>query len=230
MKTKTTSFIKNQVFLGCPWRTIRPKYEKVFEDFQKKYPLSFIIIGRDNNQEAGDLLNVIKSKLVKSSYAIFDATSGNANVSLEFGFAEASDIPHSLYVSDHKASKKTDTSIISDLAGKKRNIYKNERSLRYLLDKFAKEHNYTKQFESMLRKETRNLSKGEKKRYRTLCLKIVHQLDNNESIRRNDLTENILGGIQGYKTNEIDKALKALNRYKLLIVTVGRYSDVQIGQ
>ena len=50
-------------------------------------------MGRGDSQEAQDLLDVIKERLFSSSLAVFDATCGNANVSLEFGLAEANEIP-----------------------------------------------------------------------------------------------------------------------------------------
>jgi len=50
-------------------------------------------VGRGDSQEAQDLLDVIKERLFPSSLAVFDATGGNANVSLEFGLAEANEIP-----------------------------------------------------------------------------------------------------------------------------------------
>jgi len=115
----------NQVFLGLPWKTVRPKYEKLIGELRKSFPLSFVIVGREDNQDAEDLLEVIKKRLLTSSYAIFDATGGNANVSLEFGFADANDVPPALYLSSHKASKPAskESPIIADLAGKKQNRY-----------------------------------------------------------------------------------------------------------
>lgn len=195
---------------------------------KKRVPLSFVVVGRDDEQDADDLLEIIKQKLQKSSYAIFDTTGGNANVSLEFGFAEASDIPQALYISEHKAAKKTDSAIISDLAGKQRKIYKNEKSLRTLLDQFSKSPNYTKQYELMLLKETVKFTKGQKKSFRALTLKIIHQLDNAISKRRVDLVENLKTEIQNYKEEQIDNALRILNKYRLLNVSTGRYSSVRI--
>jgi hypothetical protein len=181
--------ISNQIFIGSPWRTIRPKYEEVITSLNKKYPLSFIVVGRDASQEAGDLLEMIKTRLSSSSFAVFDATGGNANVSLEFAFAEANDIPRALYISGHKASaKQSDQSpIISDLAGKRRNIYKTKKPLAQLLAILARNHNYTKLFEKALRSGLRNFSKGKRKRYRTLALKIIHSLDGVNRLRRTDL-------------------------------------------
>jgi hypothetical protein len=109
--------IPNQVFIGAPWHTVRPKYERAIVKLRKKYPLSFVIVGRSQSQEAEDLLQAIKEAILGSSYAIFDATGGNPNVSLEYGFAEAHDIQRALYLSTHAASKtSTDTPIIADLA------------------------------------------------------------------------------------------------------------------
>jgi len=97
--------IPNQIFIGCPWHTIRHKYEVAINRLNHKYPLSFVIIGRSPEQDAIDLLKIIKEKLLRSSTAIFDATAGNPNVSLEFGLAEASEIPRILYISRHGATK-----------------------------------------------------------------------------------------------------------------------------
>jgi hypothetical protein len=112
--------IPNQVFIGVPWKHVRSRYDRVIDRLKIRSPLSFIIVGRGDDQDAEDLLEVIKGKLENSSYAVFDATWGNANVSLEYGYAEAKNIPRVLYLSTHKASRKSkDTAIISDLAGKK---------------------------------------------------------------------------------------------------------------
>ena len=66
--------IPNQVFLGIPWKTVRPKYESIIDKLRKTFPISFAIVGRQDNQDAEDLLEVIKKRLLTSSYAIFDAT------------------------------------------------------------------------------------------------------------------------------------------------------------
>ena len=127
--------IANQVFLAVPWKAVRSKYERCLDHFRSRSPLSFIIVGRSDAQDAKDMLEVIKDRLQSSSYAIFDASGGNANVSLEYGYAEAVDIPRVLYVSTHGRSRKTsaDPPIIADLAGKVRNHYKQEAALKRLL-------------------------------------------------------------------------------------------------
>lgn len=66
--------VPNQVLLGIPWKTVRPKYEGIVEKLRKTFPISFVIVGRDQNQDAEDFLEVIKKRLQTSSYAIFDGT------------------------------------------------------------------------------------------------------------------------------------------------------------
>ena len=84
-----SSVIANQVFVGCPWRNVRPKYEAAIAKLERRFPLHLVIVGRDESQDAEELFAVIQQKLLFSSDAIFDVTGGNPNVSLEFGIAEA---------------------------------------------------------------------------------------------------------------------------------------------
>jgi hypothetical protein len=154
--------IPNQVFIGCPAKGVRSKYQTVIGKLKTRFPVSFVIVGRDESQDADDLLNVIKSKLGTSSYAVFDATNHNPNVSLEFGYAEAIDIPRSLYLSDHGATNKKgqEGAIISDLAGKWQNRYKQVARLTTLLSALAKNHNYTKKFEKFMARGFKNKAKA----------------------------------------------------------------------
>lgn len=221
--------IPNQVFIGLPWKNVRKKYEGTIDRLNIRSPLSFVIVGRGDDQDAEDLLEVIKGKLESSSYAIFDATWGNANVSLEYGYAEAKNIPRVLYLSTHKAARRsTDTAIISDLAGKKRNTYATEKGLFNLLNAFSKSHPYTKRFEQGLKQGSRNRPKGEKKRLRSLALKIVHALDGESDIRRDDLIQGLLAESGGYRKNEVNDTLRALHRQGVIYVAPGRYSTVSI--
>ena len=61
--------IANQVFLAIPWKGVRPKYEACTDRLKYQSPLSFIIVGRADNQDADDLLEVIKERINGSSYA-----------------------------------------------------------------------------------------------------------------------------------------------------------------
>ncbi len=149
---RRVGIIPNQVFLAIPWKTVRPKYEAIRNRFRKSFPLSFVIVGREEEQSAVDLLETIKGRVIESSFAIFDATGGNANVSLEYGYAEAHDVPRAIYLCEHRASRAQakDSPIIADLAGKRQNRYTVEASLSRLLGSFAKQHSYTKRFEQFL--------------------------------------------------------------------------------
>lgn len=221
--------IPNQVFIGLPWKNVRTRYERAIDRLANTSPLSFVIVGRSDDQDAADLLEVIKGKLEGSSYAIFDATWGNANVSLEYGYAEAKNIPRALYYSTHKASRKAqDSAIISDLAGKKRNQYKTEKGLFTLLQYFSRNHSFNKRFEKELVKELSNSNKGEKKRRRSLALKIIHQLDGQSDVRREDLVQALLADSSGYREADIETMMRGLRKRGLIYVAPGRYSSVSI--
>ncbi len=222
---KSRQFISNQVFVGLPWKTVRPKYERVIDNLSKKYPLHFTIVGRDDGQDAKALFEVIKERISASSHAVFDATGGNANVSLEYGYAEGIEVPRSIFLSDHKASGKDASSpIISDLTGMRRVQYKNEKKLASELDKLSKEHDYTKRFEKALRVALTGMTKGQKKSGRALSLKLVRALNGKTRMRRAELVQHLQA--EGYLETEIDRMLKKLHASGVLKCTVGKYSDV----
>ncbi len=222
--------VPNQVFLGVPWKTVRPKYERVVEKLRKTFPISFVIVGRDQNQDAEDLLEVIRKLLLTSSYAIFDATGGNANVSLEFGFADANDIPRALYLSVHRASRgaSKESPIIADLAGKKQNRYAQAAALEKLLRQFCQNHAYTKRFEQFLNTSFRRRSKGDKKRFRSLSVKIVHQLDGDGKARRADVVQNLQADQSQYTREEIDDMILRMHTAGLIESIQGPYSTVTV--
>lgn len=227
MARKKVIVIANQVFVGLPWRNVRPRYEKCINKLEQKYPLHFTIVGRKDAQDAEDLLQVITDRIDMSSYGIFDATGGNANVSLEYGYAEAVDLPRALYLSTHKAATGgTGGTIISDLGGKRRVEYTNEQSLRSRLEVFCKDHDYTKRFESFLQKRVRTTKRGDRKRRRTLALKLIHYLDGKAKARRADLVQSLQAG--NYSENEISDMLTKLHKEGLLNVSRGRFSDVRV--
>jgi hypothetical protein len=221
-------FVANQVFIGLPWKNVRPRYERVIAKLAKKFPLSFVIVGRNDGQDALALFELIKSRIASSSYAVFDATGGNANVSLEYGYAEGIEVPRAIFLSAHKSAQKGPSSepIISDLTGMRRVQYKTETTLSTELHRLCKDHDYTTRFEKALKKYTRNKSKGAKKSARTLALKIIHAIDGKAKMRRAELVQHLQA--KGYKEGEIGDALKALHGGKVLKVAVGRYSDVSV--
>ncbi len=221
--------VPNQVFIGCPWRVVRKKYLDLSEELKKRFPLNFVIIGSEAAHKAEDLLNYIKTKLETSSTAIFDVSGGNPNVSLEFGFAEGRNIESALYISTHgKSSTKSVSSIISDLAGKRRKEYKNEKSLARLLSEFAKFHPYTIKFEKAMKALMKDFDKGKKKSHRALSLKIIHHFDGKEVVRRDDLLHAVTAMNEKYTENMVDDWLKKLHTQRLIKVTVGRYSEAVI--
>jgi len=227
MAANKRTFIPNQVFVGLPWKTVRPKYDRVITALEKKYPLHFSIVGRDDSQDAQDLFEVIKQRIESSSYAIFDATGGNANVSLEYGYAEGIDVPRSIFLSAHKASRSLSLSpIISDLGGKRRIQYKTEKSLLNELHKFCRDHDYTKRFEKALLSALKNHSKGEKKSGRALALKIIRALDGKAKMRRAELVQHLQA--QNYDEDTIDHLLKKLHAAGVVICEVGKYSSTYI--
>ena len=226
MDRRKVTVIPNQVFVGLPWRNVRPRYERCIDKLEQKYPLHFTIVGRKDDQDAEDLLQVITERIDSSSYGIFDATGGNANVSLEYGYAEAVELPRALYLSTHKAATgSTGGTIISDLSGKRRVEYTNEQSLRSRLDAFCKDHDYTKRFEAMQRR-VRATRRGEKKRKRTLALKLIHYVDGKSKARRADMVQSLQAS--SYSEGEITDTLTKLHQEGLLNVSRDRFSDVRV--
>ena len=221
------TFIPNQVFIGLPWVTVRPRYERIIDRLIAKFPVHFTIVGRNDGQDAEDLFGVIKTRISSSSFAIFDATGGNANVSLEYGYAEALNIPRAIYMSTHRAARPTaGAPIISDLGGKRRNQYKTEKVLSTHLHAFCREHNYTTRFEKFLSKASRNLNKGTKKSQRTLALKIIHTFDGEDELRRDDLVQRIQA--KGYELAETENLIRSLHTSGLINVTTGRYASARV--
>ena len=221
--------IPNQVFIGCPWKGILPKYEAAIPKLQQKYPIGFAIVGRGDSQDAKDLFDIIKRRILNSSFSVFDATGGNANVSLEYGFAEAHNVLRALYTCTHKATKKAanqDTAIISDLAGKTRNHYSQNNDLKNLLAGLCKAHDYTKRFEKFMLTKFKRKSKGEKKSARALALKIIHAMDGHLSRNRPDVVHEMV--LAGYKAGEIDDMLYRLRVANLIGVSVGNASQITI--
>lgn len=220
-------FIPNQVFVGLPWKNIRPRYEKIVGRLENKFALYFTIVGRDDGQSAEDLFEVIKQRIASSSFAIFDATGGNANVSLEYGYAEGMEVPRAIYLSTHKAAQKTaGTPIISDLGGRRRVQYKTEASLSVALHKLSREHDYTLRFEQALVQALASYAKGKKKRMRTLAVKLLRVLDGRNEVRRAEVVQKLQA--QGYKDSEIEAMLKKLHTQGVILCTVGRSSKVRV--
>lgn len=221
-------FVPNQVFVGLPWKNVRARYDRIIPKLENKYPLHFTIVGRNDGQDAQDLFEIIKQRIASSSYAVFDATGGNANVSLEYGYAEGIEVERSIFLSAHKARQKANSGspIISDLTGRRRVQYKTEKTLSIELHKLCKEHAYTKRFEKALAAALKGRAKGAKKSGRTLAIKIVRALDGKPKIRRAELVQHIQA--LGYAETEIDRMLKKLHASGVVRCTRGKYSDAYV--
>jgi hypothetical protein len=176
--------------VGCPWRTIRPKYERIFKKktFKRRFPLAFTIVGRDGNQRADDLFAEIKRQIDTCSVAIFDVSGGNANVSLEFGYAQGLDVQCYVFVNEHRQFSKDlkpSQAIISDLSGVRRNPYKNEQALEKLLRQFAEQHDYTKRVVKTAAKRRFSIEE------RAALMSIPRAFTDSVRMRRADLKQRI---------------------------------------
>jgi hypothetical protein len=228
MAATKREFTPNQVFVGLPWKTVRPKYERAISKLAKKYPVHFTIVGRNDGQDAKSLFEVIKERIASSSYAVFDATGGNANVSLEYGYAEGLEVPRAIFLSDHKSAQKGNSGspIISDLTGMRRVQYKTEAAMVRELDRLCREHDFTKRFEKALKATLRSKTKGAKKTGRALALKLVRALDGKQRMRRAELVQHLQA--QDYAERDVDSMLKKLNANGVLKCTAGKYSEAYI--
>lgn len=209
------------VFVGCPWRTIRPKYEKIFNrrTFKRRFPLSFVIVGRDGNQRAEDLFAEIKRRIDSSSCAILDVSGGNANVALEFGYAVGKDVKAFVFVNEHAQYARRGgpaTAIISDLSGMRRNPYKNEDRLKKLLTQFADQHPYTQRVSKVTAKH--KLSKAE----RAALMSIPRAFVDSERIRRADLKNYILDETD-CEEEMAEKAIDVAKKDRLIEISVGQH-------
>jgi hypothetical protein len=229
MATAKREFIPNQIFVGLPWKNVRKRYEHAIEKLERRYPLHFTIVGRNDGQDAEDLFEIIKQRIEASSYGVFDATGGNANVSLEYGYAEGLEIPRAIFLSSHKAANKNSAGspIISDLTGKRRVQYKTEKTLLNELDKLSRDHDYTKRFEKALARILKNKKKkGAKKSGRALAIKTIRALDGKAKMRRAELVQHLQA--EGYTESEADEMLRKLHSAGLVKCTVGKFSEAYV--
>lgn len=228
MPVAKREFTPNQVFVGLPWKNVRPKYDKIISALEKKFPLYFTIVGRNDAQGAEDLFEIIKQRIATSSYAVFDATGGNANVSLEYGYAEGLEVPRAIFLSAHRAAMKGGgaSPIISDLHGRRRVQYKTEKTLSSELHKLCREHDYTKRFEKALVAALKGKAKGAKKSGRALALKTVRALDGKAKMRRAELVQHLQA--QGYAERDVEAMLKKLHSGGVIKSTVGRFSQAYV--
>jgi hypothetical protein len=208
----------NRVFVGYQWRTYKGIWEKILSDLHKKSPLHFMAIGREPGQPAAQLLSNILGALDRSSAAFFDASGGNANVSLEYGYARSIMAENSLYLfmdEDSSASSSPGSPIISDLAGTVANRYQiGDGRLEKTIEAVAENHVYVKRFKRFCRQ--RSYRGGTIK----FLIRMIRQLDGKTSILRRELLDDVVHDARKKETY-VDKHLKELHKAGLLTVSRG---------
>lgn len=212
----------NQFFIGCPWKTIRPKYEQVIAFLKEEYPIECVIVGRTTGHDAKELWGVIRDKIEESALCIFDAGFSNPNVALEFGYAEGAGKRSILMYYERKSKKlKSDSSIISDLAGTIRKPWKSTKSLKMILRKEFEQNTYVRNFMSFVRKH-----KYAKKK-RLVAVAAIHIL-NGQKKSKPDLILALENKFPTYKSIDFGKIIDQLAKAELLLVKPGRYGGVSV--
>ena len=212
--------ISNRIFLAYQWQIYRPVYEKICGELHKVYPVYFYAIGRPQGQPAEALLKKIETVLLTSTAAIFDASRGNPNVSLEYGMAHFIPQMQSYLLIDENTLPNhinPGTPILSDLAGSAQNRWslQNLDVLKGHLRTIAENHSYTKRFRRYCR--NRGLTAGQFRR----PLKVIRLFDERESILRREVLYELAA--QGYiSPRDAEKLLADMHGAGLLTITPGR--------
>lgn len=208
----------NQIFVGYPWKTYRPHWEGIIKELHKWSPLHFVAIGRRAGQPAAQLLSTILQTIDRSSAAFFDASAGNPNVALEYGYARATLDESTIYLfRDENAASSTGpgSPIISDLAGAIATQYAlNDSRLKAAVEEVAKAHPYVKRFERFCRQRK---YKGGTRR---LLVRIIRQLDGKPSMLRRELLDNLIHEAKKPEAY-IVKYLKELHGAGLVTISKG---------
>lgn len=218
---KNRKVVPNRLFLAYQWHIYRPIFESVCNDIHKTYPVYFYAVGRPAGQPAEALFDKIKTILLSSTSAVFDASRGNANVSLEYGLAHfVPELQTYLLIDEHTMPNQVNvgTPIISDLAGSTQNRWnvRNQSTLKTHLAAIADNHPYTKRFKRYCR--DRGLTRGQ---FRT-PLKVIRQFDEREEILRRELIDELQSEWKGKSAKDIEKLLADMHKAGLITVTPGR--------
>jgi len=160
---KKRGIVPNRIFLAYQWHIYRSIFEKACASLHRTSPVYFYALGRPKGQPAEALFEKIKAILLSSTAAVFDASRGNGNVSLEYGLAQfIPDLQCYLVIDQHTLPNQVNvgTPIISDLAGSTQNRWDfgNAETLLTHLKAIAENHPYNKRFKRYCR--DRELSRG----------------------------------------------------------------------
>ena len=124
LNLKKRAIVPNRIFLAYQWHIYRPVFEQACATLHRTYPVYFYAVGRPSGQAAEALMGKIKGVMLSSTSAVFDASRGNPNVSLEYGLAHfVPDLSCYLLIDQHTLPNQVNagTPIISDLAGSTQN-------------------------------------------------------------------------------------------------------------
>ncbi len=214
-------YVPNRIFLAYPWETYRPHYETACQSLHKKYPVYFYAVGREKGTPAIDMFQKIKEVIGTSSYAVFDASKGNANVSLEYGLAELTpQLELFLLIDEHTIPSRSTpgTAIIADLAGVRQNRWRidDPDGLKSHLEAIAERHQYTKRFKQWTRRH--------KMRGGAIAsfTRIIRKFDGREEILRRELVDELVSDSTRATEQEVDQRLKRLHDAGLITITRGR--------
>lgn len=217
----------NQIFVGYPWKTYKTHWERTLNSLHKRSPLHFVAIGRKPGQPASQLLATILKAIDRSSYAFFDASAGNPNVALEYGYARATMDEENIFLfRDENATASTGPGapIISDLAGSVANHYAlNDSRLEEAIREIAAAHPYSRRFDRFC---SRRSYKGGTRQF---LVRMLRQLDGKPSILRRELLDNLIHETKK-KESHIANHLKEMHKGGLITISKGNeYSSrVQI--
>lgn len=222
---KSTGVIENQIFIGVPWRGIRPKFEKALAQLAEEYPLHCVIFGRNTTHDAQDLWNSIKAEIDRSASTIFDLTGSNPNVALEFGYAEALGKRRVLTRDEAKkqasSAARTD-SIMSDLAGKIREPYKSVITLQKVLASEFDRNPYIVRY----KQTAKSMKWGAKKK--RVAIATARLLAGGKKMSRPNLMIAIEAEFSTYKSFDFKALIDEMHANDLLIIKRGKHGGVSL--
>jgi hypothetical protein len=217
--------VANRVFVGYPWKPYRVMWEALATDLHRRYPLHLLAIGREDGQPANQLLVKIMKAIDVSTLAIFDASLGNANVSLEYGYARSllgEDYVYLFIDEDWTPPTGPGTPIISDLAGAVANKYRTvDARLRTAVKAICDRHPYTKRFNIFCRQ--RGYRGGTQK----FLLRIIRQFDTKQSVLRRELIDETAHEARK-PASYVERYLKELNDGGLVTITRGNHFSSRV--
>jgi hypothetical protein len=212
--------VPNRIFLAYQWKDYRETYEEACASLHRQFPLYFYALGRPKGEPAQQLMEKIVTVMSRSTSAVFDASKGSPNVSLEYGMATTMGIKSFLLIDEHTlpGSVTPGTAIISDLAGSMENRWdvKDASTLKVHLSAIATDHEYTKRFRRYCR--DRRLVAGQFRQ----PLKVIRLFDEREAILRREVLDELRGTWPGKKVSEIEKLIGDMHAAGLITITPGR--------